>query len=265
MKFKRDCSINPTVERRVVRHSLGDPAATLRVAMRAGVGTANADLSDLVRRRATVSEREAPITVVVADDHPVIREGLTMILKSEKDIKIVAEAADGAEVCTLYDELCPDVILLDLRLPKKDGLQVLIELMSRRISRPRVIIMTSYDDQEDVCRAVRAGAKGFLSKVAPAQEIRKAVRRVSEGATFFPPEIGLKIAESISCPELSKREKQVLENLARGKSNKEIGCALFISEGTAKYHVKSIFRKLNAIGRAEAIAIAARRGLLQVS
>ena len=104
----------------------------------------------------------------------------------------------------------------------------------------------------------------FLVKVAGAQQIREAIRRVAEGETFFSPEIGLKLAEALSYPELSKREIQVLQHLACGKSNKEIGCALYVSEGTTKYHIRSILRKLNALGRAEAIAIAARRGLLQV-
>jgi DNA-binding CsgD family transcriptional regulator len=138
------------------------------------------------------------------------------------------------------------------------------ELMSRRVSRPRVVIMTTYDCEQDVCRAARAGAKAFLVKVAGAQQIREAVRRVAEGETFFSPEIGLKLAEALSYPELSKREIQVLQHLACGKSNKEIGCALYICEGTIKSHISSILRKLNALGRAEAIAIAARRGLLQV-
>jgi two-component system, NarL family, response regulator len=204
------------------------------------------------------------ITVVVADDHPVIREGLVRILESAKDIKIVAEAEDGEEVCVLYDRLRPDVLVLDLRLPKKDGIQVLHQLMSRRLSKPRVIIMTSYDSGHDICQAARAGAKAFLVKVADPQQIREAVRRVADGESFFPPEIGLKLAEALSYPELSKRETQVLQHMACGKSNKDIGCALYVCEGTIKYHISSILRKLNALGRAEAIAIAARRGLLQV-
>ena len=204
------------------------------------------------------------ITVVVADDHPVIREGLVKILESAKDIKIVVEAEDGEEVCVLYDRLRPDVLVLDLRLPKKDGIQVLHQLMSRRLSKPRVIIMTSYDSEHEICQAARAGAKAFLVKVADPQQIREAVRRVAEGESFFPPEIGLKLAEALSYPELSKRETQVLQHMACGKSNKEIGCALYVCEGTIKYHISSILRKLNALGRAEAIAIAARRGLLHV-
>jgi two-component system, NarL family, response regulator len=214
------------------------------------------------QRQAPKAERPTPITVVVADDHPVTRRGLTAILNSQEDIKVVAEAANGEEACKVYDQLLPDVLMLDLRLPKKDGLQVLLELMSRRVSRPCVIIMTTYDCEQDIFQAARAGAKAFLVKVAGAQQIREAVRRAAEGETFFSPEIGLKLAEALSYPELSKREIQVLQHVACGESNKEIGCALYVCEGTIKYHIRSILRKLNAIGRAEAIAIAARRGLV---
>lgn len=204
------------------------------------------------------------ITVVVADDHPVTREGLVKILASEKDIKIVAEAEDGEEVCVLYDRLLPDVLILDLRLPKKDGIQVLHELMSRRLSKPRVIIMTSYDDEHDISQAARAGVKAFLTKVASPQEMREAVRFVADGETYFPAEVLSKVAESFSQAQLSKREIEVLQSMARGKSNKEIGVALYISEGTVKYHVNSILRKLGAIGRVEAISVAIGRGLIRL-
>ena len=202
------------------------------------------------------------IGVVLADDHPVIRQGLARILNSQKDIEIVAEASDGEEACKLYDRLSPDVIILDLRMPKKDGLQVLLELMSRRGSKPRIIVMTSYDSEEDIRRALSAGAKAFLVKESHPQLIREAVRRVAQGESFLPLEIASKLAESMCHPELSKRETQVLQYLARGRSNKEIGRALYISLGTVKQHVKSILGKLDAVGRAEAIAIAARRGLI---
>lgn len=202
------------------------------------------------------------IAVVLADDHPVIRQGLARILKSQKDIQIVAEASDGEETCKLYDWLSPDVIILDLRMPKKDGLQVLLELMSRPVSKARIIVMTSYDSEQDIRRALSAGAKAFLVKGSDPQLIREAVRRVAQGESFLPPEIALKLAESMSHPELSERETQVLQHLALGRSNKQIGQALYISEGTVKQHVKSILGKLDATRRAEAIAIAARRGLI---
>jgi two-component system NarL family response regulator len=206
----------------------------------------------------------AKIRILIADDHPIVREGLKEVLTRQKDMSVIGEAGDGEEVCQLYDQLSPDILLLDLRMPKKDGLQVLIELMSRRVSKPRIIVMTSYDSEQDICHALRAGAKAFLAKDADPQLIREVVRKVAEGESFIPPEIALKLAESMSRPELSKRETPVLQHLARGSSNKEIGRALFISEGTVEYHVKSILSKLGAVGRAEAIAIAARRGLIRL-
>jgi DNA-binding NarL/FixJ family response regulator len=202
------------------------------------------------------------IRVVLADDHPVVRQGLAAILNSQKDIKIVAEAADGEETCALYDQLSPDVLLLDLRMPKKDGLQVVTELMARCAPKPRIIVMTSFESEQNIRQALRAGAKAFLVKGAHPQQIREAVRRVARGESFIPPEIGFKLAESMSHPELSNRETEVLKYLAGGRSNKEIGRILYISEGTVKHHVKSILSKLDAMGRTEATAIAARRGLI---
>jgi two-component system NarL family response regulator len=202
------------------------------------------------------------ISVLLADDHPVFRQGLAATLKSQKDIKIVAEAADGEETCALYDKFSPDVLLLDLRMPKKDGLQVVSELMSRSGSKPRIIVMTAYETEADIRQALKAGAKAFLVKAAQPQQIREAVRRVAIGESFLPAEIAFKLAESISHPELTAREFQVLRHLAAGGSNKEIGQKLFITEHTVKAHIKSILAKLDAKGRTEAIAIATKRGLL---
>ena len=204
----------------------------------------------------------AEIRILIADDHPVIRKGLVEVLTRQKDMSVIGEAGDGEEACQLYDKLSPDILLLDLRMPKKNGQEVLIELMSRRGSKARIIVMSSHDSEQDIYHALRAGAKGFLAKDAHPQQIREAVRKVAEGESFIPPEIGFKLVESMSHPELSQRETQVLQCLARGRSNKEIGQALFISEGTVHHHVKSILSKLDAGGRAEAVAIAARRGLI---
>jgi two-component system NarL family response regulator len=192
-----------------------------------------------------------PIRVLLADDHPVVRQGLAAILKSQKDIIIVAEAADGEETCALYDRLSPDVLLLDLRMPKKDGLQVVAELVKRRVSKTRIIVMTAYESEQDIRQALKAGAKAFLVKGAHPQQIREAVRKVARGESFLPAEIGFKLAESMSHPELSNRETEILRHLARGRSNKEIGQILYICEGTVKHHVKSILRKLDAIGRSK--------------
>jgi DNA-binding NarL/FixJ family response regulator len=202
------------------------------------------------------------ISVLLADDHLVVRQGLAAILKSQKDIKIIAEAADGEETCALYNQLSPDVLLLDLRMPKKDGLQVVTELMSRRGSKPRIVVMTAYESEADIQQALKAGAKAFLVKAALPQQIREAVRKVARGESFLPAEIAFKLAESMSHPELTAREFQVLRQLAAGGSNKEIGQKLFITEHTVKAHVKSILAKLDALGRTQAIAIATKRGLL---
>jgi len=202
------------------------------------------------------------IRVIIADDHPVVREGLAAILRSQEDIKVVAEATDGEEACELYDQLFPDVLMLDLRMPKKDGLQVLTELMSRRAPEPRIIVMTAYESEEDLRRALNAGAKGYLVKGANPQQIRAAIRTVAAGESLFPAEVS-KLAESTAHPELSERELQVLQYIANGRSNMEIGQILYIAEDTVKGHVRSILTKLDAMGRTEAIAIAAKRGLIQ--
>jgi two-component system, NarL family, response regulator len=202
------------------------------------------------------------ITLMIVDDHPVVREGLAAIFKSQKDIKIVAEAGDGDEACQLYDEHYPDVILLDLRMPNKDGLHAITELMTRNPPKPRIIVMTTYESEEDIRRTLKAGARGYLAKGTAPQEIRDAVRKVAKGDSLLPPSIASKLAESMAHPELSERELQVLQYVANGRSNKEIGQVLYISENTVKAHVKSILAKLDAMGRTEAIAIAIKRGLI---
>jgi DNA-binding NarL/FixJ family response regulator len=203
------------------------------------------------------------IRVVIADDHPVARQGLSAILGSLSDIRVVAEAADGEEACKLYDQHSPDVLIVDLRMPKKDGLQVVDQLMLGRSPKPRIIVITTYEDEEDIVRALRAGARGYLVKAADCEQIEEVVRAVAAGQSMFPNAITLKLVEAVARPELSKRERQVLQYLAQGRSNKEIGAILYISELTVKGHVRSILEKLDAKGRCEAIATAVKRGLIQ--
>jgi two-component system, NarL family, response regulator len=205
------------------------------------------------------------IRVLIADDHPVIRRGLVTILQREQDIEIVGEAADGEETCALCRKHCPDVLVLDLRMPKKDGLQVLSELSLCSAPKPNTLVITAHVTEQDIHRTLEAGACGFLLKGADSKQVREAVRRVANGESFLPPEIELKLREAKSYGRLSKRESQVLEYLARGGTNKEIAQTLSIGEGTIKHHIKSILRKLNATGRADAVGIAVRRGLLKVS
>jgi DNA-binding NarL/FixJ family response regulator len=203
------------------------------------------------------------ITIVIADDHPVVREGLAAIFKCQKDIKLVGEATDGEEAVELCGRHLPDVLLLDLRMPRMDGLQVISKLTALRIGKPRVIVMTTYETEEDVRRAMNAGAKGYLVKGTAPEQIREAVRRVVSAEALVSPNIAAKLAQSMARPELSKRENEVLLYLADGRINKEISKILSISENTVKKHVTSILTKLDATGRTEAIHVAIKRGLIK--
>src|ERR1700745_3964365 len=198
-------------------------------------------------RLSAESSTEA-ITIVVADDPPVVREGLVAIFKSQKNMKALAEASNGEEALELRDRHLPNVLLLDLRMPGKDGLQVISDLTAHRLGRPRGIVLTTYESEEDIRRAMKTGAKGYLVKGTAPQQIRESVRRVAAGEALVPPNIASKLAQSMTRPELSERERQVLRYIANGRSNKEIGKILCISENTVKAHVKSILAKLDAIG-----------------
>jgi DNA-binding NarL/FixJ family response regulator len=203
------------------------------------------------------------IRILIADDHPIVREGLVAILALQDDLKLVGEAQDGEEACRLCKQLCPDLLILDLRMPKKDGLQVLAELMAQR-PRPRVIVLTNSAKSEDLRQALTAGAKGYLLKGAKRQQVWDTIREVFAGKASLPPEVAVKLADSMAQPDLTKRELQILKEMARGKSNKEIGQVFYISENTVKNHMKAILKKLDAIGRTEAIAIASQRGLVDI-
>src|ERR1700722_16608011 len=207
------------------------------------------------------SEKE--IRILIADDHPVVREGLVTILSLQKDLKIVGQARDGEEACLLYDELSPDVLILDLRMPKKDGQEVVAELMSRN-PRPRIVVLTNSSKAEDLRRALIAGARGYLLKGAEPKQVWDTIREVYAGKSSLPHDVAAQLADSMAQPQLSQRELQVLKQMALGKSNKEIGQVLYISEHTVKNHVTAILEKLNAVGRTEAVALAAQRGLVNI-
>jgi two-component system NarL family response regulator len=207
---------------------------------------------------------EKKIRVLVADDHPIVRQGVIANVKPQPDMMVVAEAGDGLEALALIKEHSPDVVLLDLRMPGMDGLDVVAEV-SRAKLKSRVVIMTTFESEEDVHRAIKAGARGYLLKDSTQEEILDAIRRVSLGETYLPARIVQKVAEGMRKPELSPREIEVLQCVAAGKSNKEIGVQLFIAEGTVKTHVKSLLEKLAVVGRTGAIREAVHRGLVRLS
>jgi DNA-binding NarL/FixJ family response regulator len=203
------------------------------------------------------------IRVLVADDHPMVRHGVVANVKPQSDLTVVAEAGDGVEALGLIKEHLPDVVLLDLRMPLMDGLDVLAEVNGSKMP-SKVIIMTTSESEEDVHRAMKAGARGYLLKDSTQEEILDAIRRVSLGETYLPARIVQKVAEGMRKPELSPRELEVLQCVAEGKSNKEIGVQLFIAEGTVKTHVKNLLEKLAVVGRTGAVREAVHRGLVRL-
>ena len=207
---------------------------------------------------------QARIRVLVADDHPVVRDGIIANLKPQGDMTVVAEAGDGIQALALIKEHLPDVVMPDLRMPVMDGLEVLVELMALKLP-GKVIVMTTFESQEDVHRSMKAGARGYLLKDSSQEEILEAIRRVALGETYLPARIVQKVAEGLRKPELSPREMEVLQCVTDGKSNKEIGVQLFISEGTVKTHVKSLLEKLSVVGRTAAIREAVHRGLVRLN
>jgi two-component system NarL family response regulator len=203
------------------------------------------------------------IRVLIVDDHTTVLAGLTAIIGMQPDMVVVAEAANGIEALGLWQQHRPDITLLDLRMPKMDGVSALNEIRQRDQS-ARVIVLTTYDADLDILRAVKAGAKGYLLKDARREELLDCIRKVNSGETRIPQAIMQKLVTGISSEPMTDREAEVLQLLAVGRSNKEIGTNLSISEFTVKGHLRSIFSKLNVLSRTEAIAAASRRGLVQL-
>ena len=200
---------------------------------------------------------------MVADDHPVVREGLVALVSRQPDMVVVAEAADGRELVEKFLEYRPDVALIDLRMPEMDGADALAAIRERAPA-ARAIVLTTYDDDEDIQRSLRAGAKAYMLKDAPREELLACIKAVHEGRTLIPPTIAAKLAENMGTPALTPRELEVLGLVANGKSNKETASTLFITEGTVKSHLIAILRKLDASDRTQAVTIALKRGLLRL-
>jgi two-component system, NarL family, response regulator len=208
-------------------------------------------------------EPVSAIRVLLADDHAIVRNGVAQILNEERGISVVAEAADGAEAVELFARDRPDVALIDLRMPKLEGVQV-VERIRERFPTAAIVILTTYDTDNDIERALRAGAKAFLVKDVSPRDLVDCVRAVHAGRTWVSQQVAAKLVAHVTNVRLTRRELAVLRLLAAGNSNREIGDALGISDGTVKIHVTHLFSKLDVTSRTEAIATALRRGLVRI-
>jgi two-component system NarL family response regulator len=204
------------------------------------------------------------IRVLLVDDHPVVRDGLRALLAAAPDIEVVGEAADGRAAIAAWRECLPDVTLMDLRMPGMDGVDAIAAIL-RTSPGARIIVLTTFDGDEDIHRALRSGAKAYLLKDAFGEEILAAVRTVHLGRRHVPPTVAARLAERPFGRDLTDREIEVLELIARGRGNREIGQELAIAEGTVKAHVNSILSKLSAQDRTEAAMIALKRGIIRLA
>jgi DNA-binding NarL/FixJ family response regulator len=204
------------------------------------------------------------IRVLIVDDHPVVRIGLKTMLESEGGIAVAGMAGCAAEAIMEFQRAQPDVVLMDLRMPEVEGVQAILEL--RRIEPGvRVLVLTNYESEEDILRALQAGAMGYMLKSTPQEEVMEAVEMIHQNRRYIPPRIAQRLSEAIAYEELSHREHEVLSLVAKGFTNKEIAQRLFISDKTARNHVTSCLLKLGANDRTEAVTKAIGRGLLRIA
>jgi len=214
------------------------------------------------RRGKSTAARGKPIGVLVVEDHTIVRDGLVSLLEDEPGMKVVGQAGDGRRAVDFWKKCRPDVTLMDLKMPGMDGVTA-IEQIRAFDPGARIIVVTTYSGDEDVYRAIRAGAKAYVLKDIRSEHLFRCIRKVHQGRTLIPPGIAAKLADRLPAEELTPKELEVLRLLVRGKPNKLIGADLSITELTVKTHVKSLFRKLNVLSRTEAVAVAARKGLLR--
>lgn len=206
---------------------------------------------------------ENTIHILIADDHPIVRAGMATMLGYLPDMKVIATASNGIEAVALFRLHRPDITLMDLRMPEMDGVAA-IATLCKEFPAARIIVLTTFDGDEDVYQGMRAGALGYLFKDAPVEELIEAIRIVHTGKKYFPPGVTTKLTERVNGTELSARELEVLRLIAQGKSNQEIAVALFIVEGTVKAHVTNLLNKLNVHDRTQAVTSALRRGILHL-
>jgi two-component system NarL family response regulator len=216
------------------------------------------------RRNTTTGATEASIRILLVDDHPVVRAGLASMLSSIRGITVCGAASTGEEALDIIDQEKPDVLLLDLRMPGMTGIDLLKALRTRSFP-PKALVLTSYSSDEEIYRAIEAGAQGYLLKSAPQAEIVTAIQSVYRGKNHISSPIAIRLAERMVRWALTPRELEILEMVVRGLTNGQIGNALRVSENTARNHVNSIIRKLGVSGRTEAATAAIQQGLVRLA
>ncbi|GAX45992.1 two component transcriptional regulator, LuxR family protein [Tolypothrix sp. NIES-4075] len=207
--------------------------------------------------------KSTTIRVLIVDDHAIVRKGLATIIDSDPEMTVIAQAEDGQQAIALFREHQPDITLMDLRMPKMAGVDAILEICAE-FKQARIAVLTTYDGDEDIYRGLRAGAHGYLLKDAKPGELLNAIRAIHNGQKYILPEVGAKLLQRISNPELSERELEVLRLMAQGMSNQEIGTALTIGESTVKSHVNRILSKLGVSDRTQAVIVAVKRGLVSL-
>lgn len=203
------------------------------------------------------------IQVLIADDHPIVRQGLVALLEQEPDIRVVAQAGNGEEAIALFHLHQPDVTLMDLRMPQIDGVTAITQICGD-CPDARIIVLTTYDGDEDIYRGLQAGAKGYLLKDTEPDELITAMRRVAIGNKYIPFNVGVKLSDRLDSSQLSDRELDVIRLIIAGETNQQISQKLKITESTVKYHINNILGKLGARDRTQAAIVAVKRGIVPI-
>jgi DNA-binding NarL/FixJ family response regulator len=204
------------------------------------------------------------IRAVIADDHPVVREGLLALVNSQPDMEVVGEAADGRQAVQQFFLHRPNVLLLDLRMPVMNAIEA-IHAILEKVPEARIIVLSTFNGDEDIYQALKAGAKAYLLKDSPREQLLESIRSVHAGRLSISPSIGVRLAARLRGPDLTDREGDIVRLMVAGKTNKEIGASLKIAEGTVKVHVRHVLKKLGAGGRVEANRIALQRGIVHLT
>jgi len=208
-----------------------------------------------------ITKKASPIRILIADDHYIVRMGLIAMINSEPDMEVVAEATDGSQAIALFTRLNPDLALMDSRMPVKSGIEATVEIRKHN-NAARILMLTALDGDEDIHKALEAGAAGYVLKDSTEEKLMPAIRAVASGQRWIPEDVASRLTSRRSFEELTPRELEVLHELAKGMANKQIADILNITENTTKWYLKNILAKLRVADRAEAVAVAIQRGII---